>query len=139
MKKAISVTRCPGARAAVALAPVGAYRSAPLFTSGHLLGLAALVVAATTPLPYAFAAWAVAAGLAMDPRLGNEDRHDDFLSMLMLLRACVPEANRAAVRAALEGYALDLGAPAAPAVASSAPAAPAAASPTAPASSTSAP
>lgn len=29
----------------------------------------------------------VAAGLAMDPRLGNEDRHDDFLSMLMLLRA----------------------------------------------------
>lgn len=35
----------------------------------------------------------VAAGLAMDPRLGNEDRHDDFLSMLMLLRACVPDTK----------------------------------------------
>ena len=29
----------------------------------------------------------VAAGLAMDPRLANQDRHDDFLAMLMLLRA----------------------------------------------------
>lgn len=35
----------------------------------------------------------VAAGLAMDPRLANEDRHDDFLSMLMLLRACVPDTR----------------------------------------------
>jgi len=35
----------------------------------------------------------VAAGLAMDPRLANEDRHDDFLSMLLLLRACVPDTR----------------------------------------------
>lgn len=35
----------------------------------------------------------VAAGLAMDPRLGKEDRHDDFLSMLMLLRASVPDTK----------------------------------------------
>ncbi|MEI2706849.1 MAG: EamA family transporter [Ilumatobacteraceae bacterium] len=37
---------------AVALAPVGAYRSAPLFTSGHLLGLAALVGLLSTAIPY---------------------------------------------------------------------------------------
>jgi hypothetical protein len=35
----------------------------------------------------------VAAGLAMDPRLGKEDRHDDFLSMLMLMRASVPDTK----------------------------------------------
>lgn len=35
----------------------------------------------------------VAASLAMDPRLANTDRHDDFLSMLMLIRACVPETR----------------------------------------------
>jgi hypothetical protein len=35
----------------------------------------------------------VAAGLAMDPRLANQDRHDDFLAMLMLMRACVPETR----------------------------------------------
>lgn len=35
----------------------------------------------------------VAAGLAMDPRLANEDRHDDFLAMLMLMRAYVPQTR----------------------------------------------
>lgn len=35
----------------------------------------------------------VAAGLAMDPRLSGIDRHDDFLSMLMLIRACVPDTR----------------------------------------------
>ena len=35
----------------------------------------------------------VAASLAMDPRLSNIDRHDDFLSMLMLIRACVPKTR----------------------------------------------
>ena len=35
----------------------------------------------------------VAAGLAMDPRLANVDRHDDFLAMLMLMRACVPDTR----------------------------------------------
>lgn len=35
----------------------------------------------------------VAASLAMDPRLSEIDRHDDFLSMLMLIRACVPDTR----------------------------------------------
>ncbi len=35
----------------------------------------------------------VAASLAMDPRLSETDRHDDFLSMLMLIRACVPDTR----------------------------------------------
>ena len=35
----------------------------------------------------------VAAGLAMDPRLAGQDRHDDFLAMLMLMRACVPDTR----------------------------------------------
>ena len=35
----------------------------------------------------------VAAGLAMDPRLGGGDMHDHFLSMLMLVKAYVPQAK----------------------------------------------
>lgn len=35
----------------------------------------------------------VAAGLAMDPRLADTDRHDDFLAMLMLMRAYVPDTR----------------------------------------------
>ena len=35
----------------------------------------------------------VAAGLAMDPRMAGTDRHDDFLAMLMLMRACVPDTK----------------------------------------------
>jgi len=35
----------------------------------------------------------VAAGLAMDPRLANTDRHDDFLAMLMLMRASMPDTR----------------------------------------------
>ncbi len=35
----------------------------------------------------------VAASLAMDPRLGREDRHDDFLSMLLLMRAALPDSK----------------------------------------------
>ncbi len=34
-----------------------------------------------------------AAGLAMDPRLGGGDMHDHFLSMLMLIKAYVPDAK----------------------------------------------
>lgn len=34
-----------------------------------------------------------AAGLALDPRCGDEGRHFDFLSMFMLIRAYVPEAK----------------------------------------------
>ncbi|EDL59690.1 hypothetical protein [Gimesia maris] len=35
----------------------------------------------------------VAASLAMDPRLSAVDRHDDFLSMLMLMRAALPDTR----------------------------------------------
>ncbi|MEW6359365.1 MAG: hypothetical protein AB1696_23720 [Planctomycetota bacterium] len=35
----------------------------------------------------------VAAGLAMDPRTADADRHYDFLSMLMLIKAHAPEAK----------------------------------------------
>ena len=35
----------------------------------------------------------VAAGLAMDPRMAGTDRHDDFLAMLMLMRACLPDTR----------------------------------------------
>ena len=35
----------------------------------------------------------VAAGLAMDPRMAGTDRHDDFLAMLMLMRACLSDAK----------------------------------------------
>lgn len=35
----------------------------------------------------------VAASLAMDSRLGRTDRHDDFLSMLLLMRAALPDTK----------------------------------------------
>lgn len=35
----------------------------------------------------------VAASLALDPRLGRVDRHDDFLSMLLLMRAALPDTK----------------------------------------------
>ncbi|QDU82224.1 hypothetical protein Pla110_39790 [Polystyrenella longa] len=35
----------------------------------------------------------VAVGLATDPRTVDSDRHDDFLAMLMLMRACLPETK----------------------------------------------
>jgi hypothetical protein len=35
----------------------------------------------------------VAAGLSMDPRAGDETRHYDFLSMLMLIKAYVPDTK----------------------------------------------